>query len=75
MGMMDRGRKATNMTPEETERMQEICKRIQAEKDPATFTKLCDELNSLLLVKEKRLTASRRPAQPTAPPTPRAEND
>ena len=62
------------MTPEETERMLKLCSRIQTEKDPDTFTKLCDELNSLLLAKEKRLTASRGPAQPTAPPPPRAED-
>lgn len=62
------------MTPEETERIEEICKRLQTEKDPATFNQLCEELNALLLEKEKRRAASRLPAQPPTPTPPRAEN-
>jgi len=43
------------MTPEETLRMNELCKRIQVEKDPSTFDALVYELNELLAGKERRI--------------------
>ena len=43
------------MTPEETLRMNELCKRIQVEKDPSTFDALVYELNELLASKERRI--------------------
>jgi hypothetical protein len=43
------------MTPEERERMNELCRQIQIEKDPAKFSALVEELNKLLEEKEERL--------------------
>lgn len=36
------------MNPEERERMNALCKRIQEEKDPKVFEQLLRELNALL---------------------------
>jgi hypothetical protein len=36
------------MTPEEVERMNELCKRIETEKDHKRFSQLLAELNKLL---------------------------
>jgi len=36
------------MTPEETERMKRLCKRIQEEQDQRKFNELVMELNNLL---------------------------
>ena len=43
------------MTLQETERMFELCRLMQAEKDPARFGRLCEELSSLMEQKEHRL--------------------
>jgi hypothetical protein len=43
------------MTAEERVRMEELCRQIQVEKDPAKFTALIEELNRLLAKKGERL--------------------
>jgi len=47
------------MTPEERERMNQLCERIQNEQNPQRFTKLVEQLNKLLETKEKRLESQR----------------
>ena len=42
------------MTPDETELMVALCKRIQDEKNPASFIELIEELNALLEQKRGR---------------------
>ena len=51
------------MTSEERERMNQLCERIQNEKNPQRFTKLVEQLNKLLERKEKRLESKRRTSQ------------
>jgi hypothetical protein len=43
------------MTPEEGEKMNALCKRIQEEKDPKTFSELLEELDRLLNAKRERI--------------------
>jgi len=43
------------MTPEEIERMNFLCKRIQEEQDQQKFSELVSELNTLLEAKERKL--------------------
>ena len=43
------------MSPEERERMHEICVKLQVEQDHKKFTELMSELNNLLERKEHRL--------------------
>ena len=43
------------MTPEEREKMNDICTRIQTEKNPKTFDQLVQELNELLEIKHERI--------------------
>jgi hypothetical protein len=43
------------MTPEEIERMNCLCKRIQEEQDQQKFNELVSELNNLLKAKERGL--------------------
>jgi hypothetical protein len=43
------------MTPDERERMNWLCLRIQDEKDPKTFDALVRELNELLEIKHERI--------------------
>lgn len=43
------------MSPEERERMHEICAKLQVEQDHIKFTQLMSELNNLLECKEHRL--------------------
>ncbi len=43
------------MTPEERERMNRICLRIQTEQDPKVFDQLVRELNDLLEEKHARI--------------------
>ncbi len=43
------------MTPEEKERMNELCRQIQVEKDPQKFTELVSQLSALLDRKSERL--------------------
>jgi hypothetical protein len=48
------------MTPEERERMNWLCVRIQDEKDPRIFDSLVQELNELLERKYGRIDPKRR---------------
>jgi hypothetical protein len=49
------------MTPEEREKMNEICKRIQTEKNPEIFDQLVRELNDLLEIKHERIHPEHKP--------------
>ena len=51
------------MTPEERERMNELCKRIMDEKDPLVFDKLCEELNELQEAKHERIHPEHKKSQ------------
>ena len=46
------------MTPEERQRMDWLCMRIQEEKDHKVFTDLISELNALIAKKNERLEHS-----------------
>jgi len=48
------------MTAEERERMNELCRQIQAEKDQKKFSDLCEQLNQLLAKKDERLQTTSR---------------
>ena len=48
------------MTPEEHERMNSLCKRIQEENDPKKFGGLVVELDKLLSTKEERVADMQR---------------
>jgi len=52
------------MTPEETKRLSELVLKLQVEKDQKSFGELMDELNALLLAKEKRLDPPPSKPQP-----------
>ena len=43
------------MTPEERDKMNDLCTRIQSEKNPKTFDQLVQELNELLEIKHERI--------------------
>jgi hypothetical protein len=43
------------MNTEESKRVEVLCAKIISEKDPATFSKLVEELNELMSAKEERL--------------------
>jgi hypothetical protein len=43
------------MTPEERDKMNDLCTRIQSEKNPKTFDQLVRELNELLEIKHERI--------------------
>jgi hypothetical protein len=43
------------MTPEEREKMGELCRRIQIEKNPKIFDQLVRELNDLLEAEHERI--------------------
>ena len=43
------------MTPEEREKMNDLCKRIQTEKNPEIFDQLVRELNDLMEIKHERI--------------------
>ena len=43
------------MTPQEREKMNDLCKRIQSEQKPEIFDQLVRELNDLLEVEHERL--------------------
>ena len=43
------------MTPEEEKRMNQLCRLIEAEKDPAVFDQLVQELNQLLEAHERQI--------------------
>ena len=49
------------MTPEERERMNQLCLRIQDEKDPKIFDKLVNELIDLMEVKHERIHPGHKP--------------
>ena len=55
------------MTPDEVERMNALCKRIETEKDHNKFSQLIIELNELLERKNNRLD---HPSQPHIDPKP-----
>jgi hypothetical protein len=48
------------MTPEERERMNDLCQRIQKENNPEIFDKLVRELNDLLELKHERIHPEHR---------------
>lgn len=48
------------MTPEEREKMEELCKQIAVEKDPNTFDRLIEELNDLFERKHQRIHQSHK---------------
>jgi hypothetical protein len=48
------------MTPEERERMNCLCRRIQDEKNPEQFSELVRELNELLAQKQHRIDSDSR---------------
>lgn len=50
------------MTPEEHEKMNELCQRIQVEKNQDTLNQLCRELNDLLELTRNAATQSSRVA-------------
>lgn len=52
------------MTPQERERMNWLCQRIQDEKDPKVFDDLVVELNELLEVKHGRIHPDHKAAAP-----------
>lgn len=43
------------MTPEEQEKLNELCRRVIAEKDPKVFDKLVKEMNDMLEKKYERI--------------------
>ena len=43
------------MTPEEREKMNDLCKQIQTEKNPEVFDQLVRELNDLIEIKHERI--------------------
>jgi hypothetical protein len=45
------------MTPDERDRMNDLCAQILVEKDPQRFSELVEALNELLELKEVRLEA------------------
>jgi hypothetical protein len=47
--------RGVTMTAEEREKMNEICQRIQTEKNPEIFDQLVRELNDLIEVKHERI--------------------
>ncbi len=49
------------MTPEETERMNQLCAQIKTEKDPQKFDELVRELNDLLEQKHERIHPDHKP--------------
>jgi hypothetical protein len=53
------------MTPDERERMNELCKRIVDEQDPQTFDRLVVGLNDLLEGKHRRIHPEHKKAQST----------
>jgi hypothetical protein len=50
------------MTPDERERMNELCSKIATEKDPDTFDKLVKELNDLIEHKHERIHPEHKPS-------------
>jgi hypothetical protein len=60
MGLLNRGL-GFPMTPEETERMNQLCAQIKTEKDPQKFDALVRELNDLLEQKHERIHPDHKP--------------
>ena len=46
------------MTPEEREKMNALCRRIQSEQDPKQFVELVEELDKLLEAKHERIKSA-----------------
>lgn len=53
------------MTPEDQERMNQLCTAIQQESDAKKLTVLADELNALLLPKIKKRASDASPRENT----------
>lgn len=51
------------MTPDEREKMNYLCARIQSEKDPEAFENLLRQLNEVLAATKERINAQRKAAQ------------
>ncbi|HKV80807.1 MAG TPA: hypothetical protein VJP02_21840 [Candidatus Sulfotelmatobacter sp.] len=49
------------MTPDERENMNELCLRIQTEKNPKIFDQLVQELNELIEIKHERIHPGHKP--------------
>ena len=58
---------APSMTPEERDRMNRICVRIQEERDPEVFDRLVDQLEELLEAKQERIRAVNPTSKGNAP--------
>ena len=58
------------MTPDERERLNQLCSRIQTEKDQAKFSQLLTELNELLEKKEQRFIQEAKKDPLLRPPQP-----
>ena len=48
------------MTPEEREKMNDLCRRIQTEKNPQIFDQLVQKLDDLLEIKHERIHPEHR---------------
>jgi hypothetical protein len=57
------GRLFLAMTPEERDRMNQLCRQIETEQDPIIFSKLVNELDQLLRTKEQRIEARQQKPQ------------
>lgn len=53
------------MTPEDQERMNQLCAAMQQEKDAKKLTELADELNALLLAKSGKRSGEVSPRENT----------
>ena len=59
------------MTPDERERMNQICLLIQTEKNPQRFTALVRELNELIDARERRFAEDSKRDPLLRPPSPK----
>jgi len=55
---------AERLSPEEREKMNELCNRIQTEKNPEIFDNLVRELNDLIEIKHERIHPEHKPERP-----------
>jgi hypothetical protein len=49
------------LTPEEREKMEELCKKIETENNPEIFERLVAELESLVDAKRHRINPQQKP--------------
>lgn len=59
------------MTPEEQERFNDLCRKVQVEQDPKKFDEYVRELNLLLDAKERRFEEECKKDPLLRPPVPR----